>query len=51
LFFPINEVEINPATVDLSGNTLPNTIDIYIWNTFLDIFWNKPFNFYLPYAQ
>ena len=50
-FFPIDDVQINPATVDLSGNALPNSIDIYLWNNFLDLFGKTPFNFYLPYAQ
>lgn len=50
-FFPIEKIEINPATVDLSGNLLPNNMDIYIGNNFLDLFWKKPFNFYLPNAQ
>jgi hypothetical protein len=51
LFFPIDIVQFNPATVDLSGNALPNSIDIYIGNTFADQFARKPFNFYLQDAQ
>ncbi len=51
LFFPIDDIQINPATVDLSGNALPNSLDIYLGNTFADQFANKPFNFYLPNAQ
>jgi hypothetical protein len=44
-------VRINEATIDMSGNALPNRIDIYLWNSFLDKFWDKPFNSYLSYAQ
>lgn len=51
LFFPIDVVQINPATVDLNGNTLSNSIDIYIGNNFADKFANKPFNLYLTNAQ
>ena len=51
LFFPIDAIQLNPATIDLSGNALPNSVDIYIGNTFADQFASKPFNFYLPNAQ
>lgn len=51
LFFPIDSIQLNPATVDLSGNALPNSVDIYLGNTFADQFASKPFNFYLPNAQ
>lgn len=51
LFFPIDEIKINEATVDLSGNILKNNIDIYLWNNFIDIFGKTPFNFYTTYAQ
>jgi hypothetical protein len=29
-FFDIDEVRINEATIDMSGNALPNRIDIYL---------------------
>jgi len=51
LFVNIDDIQINPATVDFSGNLLPNSLDIYLWNTFADQFANKPFNFYLSNAQ
>ncbi len=51
LFITIDDVQINPATVDLSGNVLLNSLDIYLWNTFVDQFASKPFNFYLSNAQ
>jgi hypothetical protein len=51
LFFPIDAIQLNPATVDLSGNALPNSVDIYIGNMFADQFATKPFNFYLSNAQ
>ena len=51
LFFPIDTITHNEATIDLSGNVLPHTIDIYLGNDFLDVYWKKPFNTYLHDAQ
>jgi LCP family protein required for cell wall assembly len=50
-FFTIDAIEINPATVNLSGEILPNSIDIYIGSDFTTEFGGKPFNFYLSDAQ
>lgn len=49
--FPIDKVEYNQATVDLSGNELTGHIDIYVGNTFIDKFWNQSFNTFLSNAQ
>ena len=35
-FLTIDTVKFNEATVDMSGNALPNHIDIYLGNTFID---------------
>ncbi len=51
LFFPIDTISNNEATIDLSGNVLPQSIDIYLGNDFLDTFWKKTFNTYLNDAQ
>ncbi len=51
MFVNIDDIQINPATVDLSGQVLPNSLDIYLWNTFADQVATKPFNFYLSDAQ
>ncbi len=45
-FLPIQDIQINPATVDLSGNALQTRIDIYIGNTILEQVGKTPFNFY-----
>ena len=50
-FLTIDDIQINNATVDMSGTELKNTIDIYLWNTFIDEFWNKKFTTYLTDAQ
>lgn len=50
-FLTIDEVRLNDATVDLSGNVLPNHIDLYLGNTFIDQFWNQRFNTFLPNAE
>ena len=47
----IDQIQINNATVDMSGNELSNHIDLYLWNTFIDEFWNKKFNTYLTHAE
>ena len=49
--FPIDKVEYNQATVDLSGNELTWHIDIYIGNTFIDKFWDKTFSTFLSNAE
>lgn len=48
---PIHTIEINPATVDLSWNTLPNGIAIYLGNDILDLFGKQPFSSYRINAQ
>lgn len=50
-FLTIDQIQINNATVDMSGHELPNHIDIYLWNTFIDEFGNKKFTTYLTHAQ
>ena len=50
-FFSIDKIEHSQATVDISGNTLSNRIDIYLGNTFMDEFGNKRFSTYLTHAQ
>ncbi len=50
-FLTIDEIRLNEATVDMSGNTLSNHIDIYLGNTFIDEFGNQRFNTYLSHVQ
>lgn len=50
-FLTIDTVKFNEATVDMSGNALPNHIDIYLGNTFIEEFWNQRFTTYLTNAQ
>ncbi len=49
--FPIDKIEYNQATVDLSGNELTWHIDIYVGNTFIDKFWDKTFSTFLSNAE
>lgn len=49
--FPIEEIEIYPWTIDINGNEFPNHVDIYLWNSFIDLFGSQPFSTYLSYAQ
>lgn len=50
-FIPIDEIKLNEATVDLSGNALPNHIDLYVGNDFMKKFWSQKFNTYSTHAQ
>lgn len=51
LFFDIDEVQYNHATVNLSGEVLPNTIDLYLGNTFIDRYGSQIFNTYMTDAE
>ena len=50
-FVTIDEVRINEATVDMSGNALPNHMDIYLGNTFIEEYGNQRFSTYINNAQ
>lgn len=50
-FVTIDEIRINEATIDMSGNALSNHMDIYLGNTFLEEYGNQRFNTYISNAQ
>lgn len=50
-FVHIDEVKLYEATVDGSGNVLPNHIDIFLGEDFMHTYANKKFSTYRDHAQ
>ena len=51
VFVDIDDIQYNHATVNLSGDVLPPTIDLYLGNSFLDRYGSAIFNTYLTDAE